>query len=452
VFSTSDTIVAVATPPGRGGLGVVRISGRDARQIVSRLLDPDSLEPRQATFARVVDPNGSGGARVVDEVVATWFQAPRSYTREDVVEIAAHGSPVVLERLVALAVGAGARLAEPGEFTLRAYLNGRIDLVQAEAVADLIDAVTPSQARAAMDQLEGTLTGKIAAIGARLFDLAARLEASIDFPEEGFHFVTRDATRAELEETGLELSRLGREGASGRLIREGATVVILGRPNAGKSSLFNALVGADRAIVTEIAGTTRDVVTERVDFDGVPITLVDTAGIREARDIVEAEGIRRTHQAAAVAAVTVVVIDGSGTLTLEDNELVARSSRTVVARSKTDLPGVWSTSDIAAHEVVAVSATRGTGIAELRAAILRVLTAGETLRDTPSISNARHLALVERAELAVNEAQLVVANGGSEEEALVEIGIARNALEELTGRTTDEDLLRHIFGRFCVGK
>jgi tRNA modification GTPase len=297
VFSTTDTIVAIATPQGRGGIGVVRLSGPDSLRIARALMGRDApLQPRHATFGHIVDLQGSS-SRVVDQVVVTFFSAPRSFTGEDVVEISAHGSTVLLRRIVELALTHGARLGEPGEFTLRAHLNGRLDLIQAEAVADLVDAVTPLQARAAMDQLEGTLTSAIGRIDAGLFDLAARLEASLDFPEEGFHFVTRDQAALELGRARSALEVLIQEGRAGRVVREGSLVVIGGRPNAGKSSLFNALVGSSRAIVTEIPGTTRDLLTERVDIDGLPVTLVDTAGLRDAQDAIEAEGVKRAREA-----------------------------------------------------------------------------------------------------------------------------------------------------------
>ncbi|HEV3141228.1 MAG TPA: tRNA uridine-5-carboxymethylaminomethyl(34) synthesis GTPase MnmE, partial [Vicinamibacterales bacterium] len=285
MFSTSDTIVAIATPPGRGGIGVVRLSGPRAREIAGALVTHDGpLEPRRATFCRV-----SHGGDEIDHVVATSFPAPASYTGDDVVELSAHGSPVVLKAIVTAAMAEGARLANPGEFTLRAFLNGRIDLMQAEAVADLINAATPLQARAAFDQLDGTLTRAIAALDAALFDLIAGLEASIDFPEEGYHFLEPAALARSIDDLIARTGALVADASRGRLIREGLQVAIVGRPNAGKSSLFNALAGASRAIVTDVPGTTRDLVTEVVDFDGLRVTLVDTAGLRDANDRVEAE-------------------------------------------------------------------------------------------------------------------------------------------------------------------
>jgi tRNA modification GTPase len=451
MFSESDTIVAVATPPGRGGIGVVRLSGPAARAIAEALIDRDRpLEPRHATFARVIDRRAA-----LDQVVLTWFAAPHSYTGQDVVEISAHGSPVLVQRIVELAMAGGARLAEPGEFTLRAYLNGRIDLAQAEAVADLVNAVTPLQARAAMDQLEGTLTGAIGRIDAALFDLAARLEASLDFPEEGFHFVTRDEARAEIARVGGALRALAADGRAGRVVREGRHVVIAGPPNAGKSSLFNVLVGASRAIVTDVPGTTRDMLTERVDIGGLAITLVDTAGLREATDAIEAEGVARARQAQEVSALTLIVIDGAAPLAAEARDVVrAIAGARLIVASKADLARAWPPVDLglADGDVHAVSVVTGDGLDGLRSAIVAALTARDDLRDPPAITNARHLALVEAAGAAVGRASEAIAAGATEELVLVEIAEARRALEEITGRRTADDLLRHIFATFCVGK
>src|SRR5437773_6202165 len=279
MFSTSDTIVAIATPPGRGAIGVVRLSGPEALSIGRGLITHrGELEPRRSTFTRT---------SAVDQVVATYFPSPHSYTGEDVIELSAHGSPVVLRAIVEKAAACGARLAEPGEFTFRAFLNGRIDLMQAEAVADLIDAVTPLQARAAFDQLEGTLTGRIGEIDKELFDLIARIEASLDFPDEGYHFVAAGEAAGALRDLDAKRCALLCDSKRGRLIREGARVAIAGKPNVGKSSLFNALLGAGRAIVAPLPGTTRDLVTDTADIDGLRVELVDTAGIREGADEVE---------------------------------------------------------------------------------------------------------------------------------------------------------------------
>src|SRR5262245_25455743 len=276
MYQPDDTIVAIATPMGRGGIGVVRLSGPGSAGIAGALTGrAEALEARRATFARL---QAAHGAR--DHVILTYFPAPHSYTGEDVVEISAHGSPVLLRAIVEAAMAGGARLAEPGEFTFRAFLRERVDLVQAEAVRDLVDAVTPLQARAAFDQLEGTLTGRIGEVDGRLFDLAVRLEASLDFPEEGYHFIESGGAGREIAEIAGQLDELLASASRGRLIRDGLQVAIAGRPNAGKSSLFNRLAGAGRAIVTDTPGTTRDLLTEVVDVDGVPMTFVDTAGVR----------------------------------------------------------------------------------------------------------------------------------------------------------------------------
>jgi tRNA modification GTPase len=475
MFSPADTIVAIATPPGRGGIGVVRVSGAAARDVAGAILSaPARLAPRHATLTRVVTAaNGERGTadggrptahgprpRVfVDRTVATYFPGPASYTGEDVVEISAHGSQVVLGQIVAAAMAAGARLAEPGEFTFRAFLNGRIDLVQAEAVADLIDAVTPRQARAAFDQLEGTLTREIGALDAALFDMVARLEASLDFPEEGYHFVEPGAAAAGLGALETRLAALIAEARQGRLVREGAQVVIAGKPNVGKSSLFNALVGTSRAIVSPAPGTTRDMITEVADVEGLRLTLVDTAGERawhEAVDEVEQAGVERARGARSVADLVVVVLDRSQPLDAIDHRILAETSGVsrVIVASKTDLAEAWCADAIA--PVVPVSVRTGDGLEALRPAIARALGAGAgTARDTAAVTNVRHAALLERARVAVGRARAAVdASRGTlpEEFVLADLQDARAALEEITGARRTEDLLAHIFSRFCIGK
>jgi tRNA modification GTPase len=448
VFSTSDTIVAVATPPGRGGIGVVRLSGPAALAVAQALITHrDPLQPRHATLSKVQLQPAAGEATAaapVDQVVATFFPRPHSYTGEDVVELSAHGSPVVLGAIVSAAIAAGARLAEPGEFTLRAYLSGRIDLVQAEAVNDLIDAVTPLQARAAFDQLDGTLTRAIGTIDASLFDLIARLEASVDFPDEGYHFVEPGALAQAIDGLLERTAALLGDARRGRLIREGLTIAIVGEPNAGKSSLFNALAGASRAIVTEVPGTTRDLVTEVVDIEGLRVTLVDTAGLRDTVDPVEVEGVSRAHQAMAVADLVLLVEDRSR----------PRSHRQWIKKvlyvaNKNDLPAAWTD-----DRAVPVSATTGDGVDLLRRRIAAALDV-DPLRDRPAMTNVRHLALVDRAHAALSRARTAaLAEGVSlpEEFVLADLADARSAFEEIGGRRAPEDLLEHIFSKFCIGK
>src|SRR5262245_7118578 len=337
MFATDDTIVAIATPAGRGALGVVRLSGPRALDCASSLLACGAtLQPRHATLTRVISADGDGA---VDEVVATFFPAPHSYTGEHVVEITGHGSPVLLQTVLKRAMATGARLAEPGEFTLRSFLNGKRDLVQSEAIADLINAATPLQARMAFDQLEGTLTERITTIDARLFDLIARLEASLDFPDEGFHFVEPTRAAAEVAQVIAALDDLLRGAAAGRMIRDGASVVIAGRTNVGKSSVFNKLAGVARAIVTPIPGTTRDLVTENLNIGGIAVTLVDTAGWRETLDVVEFEGVSRGNQARRIADLVLLVLDSSEPLTPADVRLLAETTTAnrIVVSNKSDL-------------------------------------------------------------------------------------------------------------------
>ncbi len=471
MFSTLDTIVAIATPAGRGGLGVIRLSGPDAARVAGELVArTKSFKPRHATFARFsesrqeVPPRQEAPPRqVADRVVVTFFPAPASYTGEHVVEISAHGSPVVLSSILRGAIAAGARLAEPGEFTLRAFLNGKLDLIQAEAVADLIDAVTPLQARAAFDQLEGTLTEVIRGIERDLFEVIAKLEASLDFPDEGYHFVGPAEARVSLAAVIARLDRLLMQSARGRLVREGAQVAIVGAPNVGKSSLFNALLNANRAIVTAIPGTTRDLLTERAEIGGLSLALIDTAGVRETTDLVEREGVSRTREALGVADLVLVVVDRSRELQEDDRGILAETAAQarVVVLNKSDLPEAEPGGrHFSAVASVSVSAHTGAGIDDLIAAIEGVLGGGNPVtglpgvrdRDTPAVTNVRHTVLLERARTALRHAVTALDGAVSEEFPLLDLQEAGHALQEITGRRTSDDLLRHIFERFCIGK
>ena len=446
MFSTDDTIVAIATPPGRGGIGVVRICGPEAAVIAQALTGRAGFEPRHATLTTVSDRQGP-----IDQAVVTLFPAPHSYTGDDVIELSAHGSPVVLDAIVRAAVTGGARLANPGEFTFRAFLHGRIDLVQAEAIRELVDAVTPLQARLAFDQLEGTLTSRLREMDGMLLDLIARLEASLDFPDEGYHFITTRDAASDLDGVHQAIETLLADAQRGKLIREGLTVAIVGRPNAGKSSLFNRLAGAARAIVTDVPGTTRDLLTERVDIGGVPFTIVDTAGQRAAAgDAIEEEGIARARAAAAAADLTIVVLDRSQALTSDDRALLAETStrRRLIIASKCDLPAAWNAAEAAA---LAVSSLTDEGIGGLRSA-LAAFAGIDVLRDRAPIANLRHVTLLEKARDAIARARAAAADGVPEEFVLADLHEARGRFDEITGARPQDEVLRVIFERFCIGK
>jgi len=446
-----DTIVAIATPPGAGGLGVVRISGPQARAIAGAILrfrEGHQWKPWRIAHAHLLDEDGAA----IDEVLVAFFAAPRSYTAEDVVEISCHGSPVVLRHCVARALRAGARAAEPGEFTLRAYLNGRIDLPQAEAVRDLIAATTLYQARVAAGQLEGSVSRAVKPVKDRLVGLISLLEAGIDFAEDDVPVAPAEEIDARLAAVIEDLERLLATYAWGKYVHDGMTLAIVGRPNVGKSSLFNALLGTDRAIVTDIPGTTRDTVSESFSLEGVPVRLVDTAGIRDSQDLVERLGIERTERAMADADITLVVLDLGEPLSDADRGLLARAERQgwrVVVGNKSDLPrrlepGV---------EEIAVSAQTGAGIAELkRLLVKRIAPGGAAAPQSALITSARHEALLREAREAAMKARQANAAGLPHELLLLDCYAALQPLDALTGATTADDILNRIFSTFCIGK
>ncbi len=448
---TDDTIVAIATPPGAGGLGVVRISGPQARDIASsmlRLSQGAEWQPRLAIVAELLDDGGA----TVDQVVATWFAAPRSYTAEDVVEISCHGSPVVLRHCLDRALRAHARPANPGEFTLRAYLNGRIDLPQAEAVQDLIAATTLHQARVAAQQLEGSVSRALAPAKAQLVELIALLEAGIDFAEDDVSFATDDAIAGRIRPIAASLTRLADTFRFGKLIHNGITLAIVGRPNVGKSSLFNALLQQDRAIVTHIPGTTRDTVSETFSLDGIPVRLVDTAGIRESADFVERLGIDRSRQAMADADITLVVVDLSQPLSPGDLALLARAAAQglyLAVGSKADLPCLCQTE----VPLLATSAATGNGLPELGRRILALIAPdGLSAPQSGLITSLRHESLLRESIEALQRATQANDAGLPHEMLLLDCYAALQPLDVLTGATTADDILNHIFATFCIGK
>ncbi|HET6205696.1 MAG TPA: tRNA uridine-5-carboxymethylaminomethyl(34) synthesis GTPase MnmE [Terracidiphilus sp.] len=468
-----DTIAAISTPPGRGGIGIVRLSGPQSASVAAQLVRlRQPLEHARARLAEVLDENDSSNDRI-DEAVITLFAAPNSYTGDELVEIAAHGSPVVLDLLLRRALALGARLANPGEFTERAFLAGKLDLTQAEAVRDLIDAQTLTQARQAASQMGGALSRRVAPVKQSLVELIALLEAGIDFAEDDIDVAPQAEIARRIAEFLPPLAALEASFARGRIVHDGLTMAIVGRPNAGKSSLFNRLVERDRAIVTATPGTTRDLVTERISLDGIPLELVDTAGLREAFEEVEQLGIARSREALADAAIVLVVLDATQPLNQEEHGVLAamHGRPALVAINKSDLaldPALESALDPsddqrdvlnadqqAAKEMaipaVATSALTGDGIAALREKIVELATGGAAVEPGP-LTNLRQQQSIAAARTALEDAARANETAIPHEMILLDLYRALWALDSLTGQTTPDDILNLIFSTFCIGK
>jgi tRNA modification GTPase len=431
-------------------LGIIRLSGTRAREIASSILafprEP-AWQPWTATLAALPDPEG----HAVDRVVATYFAAPRSYTAEDVVEIACHGAPVVLRYCLERAVAAGARLAEPGEFTLRAFIHGRIDLPQAEAVRDLIEATTLYQARVAAQQVDGSVSRRIQPVKEQLLELIALLEAGIDFADNDVDIAPPEEIARRIDQVAEGVARLVASFAFGKLVHEGFTLAIVGKPNVGKSSLFNCLLEQDRAIVTDIPGTTRDLVSESASIEGLPIKFIDTAGIRAGKDVVESLGIERSYQALADADLVLAVMDLSIPAAADDLAVVERArsrGRHLTVGNKSDLPRV---SDVPVD--IEVSATTGAGITELRRRIVRaVAPEDESAQEPGFITSIRHERLLRESLEALGQAKTAVEVGIPHEMLLLDLYAALRPIDGVTGATTADDILNRIFSTFCIGK
>ncbi len=445
-----DTIVSISTPLGRGGLGVVRLSGTESRNIAAQILRFRS-EPAWQTWssqmAELVDEKGNA----VDQVVVSFFAAPRSYTSEDVVEISCHGAPVVLQFCVERAVQFGARLAEPGEFTLRAYLHGRIDLPQAEAVRELIDSTTLYQARVAAQQIGGSVSRRIRPIKEQLLELISLLEAGIDFAEDDVSVAPPEEILRRLHPITSAIRKSLHSFEAGKLVFSGFTLAIVGRPNVGKSSLFNSLLEQNRAIVTEIAGTTRDLVSEQTAISGVPVKLMDTAGIRNTKDVIESLGIERSYQAAADADLTILVFDWSEPLHEENRQLLNRLApqRPLLVGNKADLPRKLEETE----NLLPVSAATGEGVDPLRRAILmRLAPEGLATPESGSITSLRHQQLLQESLEALENARRAVEFSIPHEMLLIDLYAALRPIDAITGATTADDILNRIFSTFCIGK
>jgi tRNA modification GTPase len=453
-MSTTETIAAIATPPGQGGVGIVRISGSSVWKIADAIFQsaerPSLAQGGTFLHGSVIAADGTE----IDEALCLIFRAPKSYTGEDTVEIQGHGGPVVLKKILRRCLDAGARMAEPGEFTKRAFLNGKMDLVQAEAVADLIHAQSDRAAKAALEQLEGGLSKQFNALYGGLMETAADIETTLDFVEDELPGDVFPNLGKKLDESFRSLEILLATWDEGRLLREGARVVIMGRPNAGKSTLFNALLGHDRAIVTELPGTTRDILEETFVLDGIPLRILDTAGLRETECLIEQEGIRRARAHSAAADIALYLIDSSQPVSAEDTEHLARLNpeRTVVVLNKADRKITNNRYPLSTIQMVETSLITGAGIDEVKTAISAKL-GGISHAPAHAVISERHRNLLETARVELIQAREKVADGElGAAPAAEHLRAALEALGQVTGRVYHNELLNNIFSRFCIGK
>ncbi len=448
----SDTIVALATPLGRSGIGVVRLSGGDSLRIVRKLARDETFspKPRFASLKKIYDLETSD---VIDETVITYFQSPQSFTGEDTIEISGHGSPVILRQIIDFCLKLDARMADAGEFSLRALSNGRMNLSQAEAIRDLIDAQSVAAARQSIRQLRGEISNQLQPLKDDLLDVIVVLESSLEFVEDDLPDFQAQSIQEKLFEINKRLEKMAATFQAGKLLREGLRVALVGRPNVGKSSLFNALLGHERAIVTAIAGTTRDQLHERFTINNVPISLIDTAGLRETSDAVESIGVERSKRTMADADLVVVLLDGSENLTAEDREIFnqVEDLNYLIAVNKSDLEQSKIKFD-AGEKVLHISAKTGEGLNELQKAIIAPFAAQDIGREGFLISDARHNDLLRRSTLEIETSCSLMDERASEEIILIGLHNAMRFLGEITGETTTEDMLTRIFSTFCIGK
>ena len=450
-----DTIVALGTPAGRSAIGIIRLSGPDSLPILRSIVGDNDFKPEPSqSVLRSLRPIGS--TTILDKALLTFFASPNSYTGEDVVEISCHGSPIILRHVLDLSLRLGARLASPGEFTLRALGNGKLNLSQAEGIRDLIDAQTELAAQQALRQMMGELSARLQGPQEKLIKKIVQLESALEFVEDDLPQLSREQIAGELAEVMTELERLGSTFQMGRLLRSGVKVALVGRPNVGKSSVFNRLLALERAIVTEVPGTTRDTLTEHISLEGVPIALTDTAGLRDSTDRIERTGVERTRQAMADADLLVVVIDGSEDLSAEDMNVLshARRSRHIVAINKEDVPSFHALEISRSFEGagVRISALTGSGFDNLRAAILQRFGYCDSSNAGFLITDARHYDLLLRARTEVESSLNLLQVGASEELVLIGLHNGLRLLGQITGETTTEEILSEIFATFCIGK
>lgn len=456
----ADTIAAISTPLGEGGIAVIRVSGEQAIALSGLIFRPhgklEAAQSHSVQYGHIADPISG---ETIEEVLVTVMRAPRSFTMEDVVEIGCHGGLVSVRRVLDLLLQTGIRLAEPGEFTKRAYLNGRIDLTQAEAVIDLIRANSDKAHQLALKQVEGTLSRKIRELRQQLVELMAHIEVNIDYPEHDITEMTTAFIQQKCEEALVLVRKLLKSAAEGKLIREGITTAIIGRPNVGKSSLLNALAQENRAIVTEIPGTTRDVIEEYVTMGGIPLKLLDTAGIRETADVVERIGVERSRNALREAELILLMLSLSDELTADDQELLTqlKDRNTIIVLNKTDLPQKLALAEVDAlfppNRMVKMSVLEGEGLDQLEKAIKELFFAGEVdSGDLTYVSNVRHIRLMQEAEGALLEALSAASEYIPIDLIQIDVRRAWEFLGEIVGETASESLVDQIFTQFCLGK
>lgn len=456
-----DAIAAISTPPGYGGIGIIRVSGKDSFKIIEKIFRPKNKEKNEIKgytmkYGKIYDSKGKN----IDEVLVTYFVSPKSFTTENMCEINSHGGPVVVKRILELCIENGARLAEPGEFTKLAFINGRIDLAQAEAIIDMINSKTKKEQEASMNQLEGKLSKKINEIREEIMSKMVNIEASIDYPEYDVEEVTRTSLREMLENIDIKLRELEKNFDNGKMIKDGLKMAIIGRPNAGKSSLLNAILNEERAIVTEYEGTTRDIIEEFILIEGIPIKIVDTAGIRnKTEDKIEAIGIEKAKKIARNADLIIYIIDSSKKIDNEERELInfVKDKKAIIVLNKQDLNSKISTETLEIKKlkkpIIKISALKKEGIEEIYSKISEMFGLGEiNVDDSLTITNERHRELIKNAQKNVKDSILAIDNNIPVDIISISIKQTLDELGKITGSTATDDIINEIFKKFCLGK
>ncbi|HHV28524.1 tRNA uridine-5-carboxymethylaminomethyl(34) synthesis GTPase MnmE [Acetivibrio mesophilus] len=455
-----DTIAAISTPHGTGGVGIIRISGDKAFEIAQKIFqgkkDFKLIRSHTINYGKIINPENGN---ILDEVLVSKMEKPKTFTREDVVEINCHGGLIVLKNILELCINQGARLAEPGEFTKRAFLNGRIDLSQAEAVIDLINSKTNESSKAAISQLEGKLSRKLKAARSKLIEFLAHIEVTVDYPEHDIEEITGQMIYKEIGEVKEKLYDIIKGFEKGRIIREGIDAVIIGRPNVGKSSLLNELSGKSRAIVTDIPGTTRDIIEEYININGIPMRIIDTAGIRETEDVVEKIGVEKTHRAIDEADLIIMMIDAKRGMDEEDNKILTMlgDKKLIILINKTDIVDENQINRIESllkgKKYIKTSMKEGTGISELENAITELFVQGEVnINEEVLLTNIRHKNLIDRAVSSIERAMDAIENSMTLDLVSIDVTDAADYLGQITGESVSEDVMHEIFSRFCLGK